>query len=213
MKYCPVITTCLIVAVTSPATAEPLLFVHVEANKEVIAPGDSVDWHIWAELVNPEREVMTVLSAIDLSIFFEDQDDIVLSNYQLTSSFQSNFGFHNGNRDTNNSITGIYGYNHIAPLNNPGGPDRSNPISLYTFTMTQDGTLGTSGYQPIIRFDEQPIGYFFEEPFHVPIRYTPNFSGGDVRYVIEYDTVYLVPAPATALLALTAIAPLRRRSR
>lgn len=200
----------LAAALAVPAAAEPHLVLRLIADEQVIAPGDSVNWQIWAELFEPEQNIFATVAALDFSLTFGGHPSLSIVANEFAPAFDSPLlGPADDGTVVGDSITGASGFQALPPLTNPGGPDSSNPLFIYSFIMVHNGDGGGEMYSPIMSISLMTGAY--DAPFPIPFDYT-DAGGPGVPFTIIADTVYNVPAPATALALLGLIAT-RRRSR
>lgn len=208
MKY-PTFALATIISATS-AAAEPHLNLYITADEHVIAPGDSINWQIWAELIDPQDEIAVVVEHIAFELTILGEPTISITNNAFTPAFARDFWDFDSGDVVGNTISGAFGYNpsdEIIP--GSGAPDSSNPIEIYNFTMTHDGSFGTGTFTPLILLSSLS-GAYATDPFPTSFDYS---DVGTHPVYIHNDTVILVPTPATSLIAMTAIVALRRRSR
>lgn len=199
--------------IAAPAAAEPHLVLRLIADEHVIQPGESVHWQLWAELYEPQDEILATVSDIAFSLTFGGVPSLSITDNEFTPAFDSVFfGPANDGTVINDTITSASGMNTLPPLQNPGGPDSSNPLLIYSFTMVHDGFGGGEMYTPDLSIEGQMTGAYVGNAFPITFFYT-RIDGAMVQYTIEADTVYNIPAPATGTLALLSLAAIRRRSR
>ena len=115
-------------------------------------------------------------------------------------------------------IHGAAGTNALPPTNNPGGPDSSNPLVIYTLdTLITDDTPRSIAAYPTIhgQFTGAYEGSTFPDVFAYQ---NPDGSPGTVPFelpnLLNYPTLTIVPipTPATAsLFGLALCAGIRRR--
>lgn len=209
MKY-PAFALVTIISATS-AAAEPHLNLYITADEHVIAPGDSVNWQIWAELIEPEQPVLATVVNFSFSLTFGGVSSLNITDNNFSTAFDSTFvGPADDGTVIGDAIFGAEGVNMIPPLNNPGGPDSSNPLFIYSFTMIHNGDGGGEMYTPELSITSMSGAY--DTPVPIEFAYT-NGTGPGVSFNVVADTVYNVPPPATGALALISLAAIRRRSR
>ncbi len=206
-------TLILGLALASTAGAQDThLVVHVKADRAVALLGESVRWEIWAELFNPTGVISATVSDMAFSLDFGGQPELSISDNAWNPAFNSVFfGPANPGTVSDDRIDGASGTNTLPPLNNPGGPDSSNPLFCYGFTMNHDASFSNQ-YTPSLTIHGQFSGAYVGSPFHQVFFYQ-SASGGTVPFRVVYDTISYIPAPATGTLALLSLAAIRRRSR
>jgi len=213
MKYQSIAFTAAL-CISAPAAAEPHLVLRLIADEHVIAPGDSVHWQLWAELIEPESEIVATVVDISFSLTFGGDQSISITENDFSSAFDSLiFGPADDGIVDGDTISGAFGVNVIPPINDPGGPDSSNPLFIYGFTMVHDGSIGEGIYQPELTIESQLTGAYASLPFPDYFFYRHRDGTSDVPFVVIADTVYNIPTPATGTLALLGLSALRRRSR
>ncbi len=200
---------------TARAAAEPHLVLRLNADRTVIAPGESVHWELWAELYEPAEEIAATVSDISFNLTFGGVHSLSITDNHFAPAFYNVIldDYANDGIVSGDTITGAQGFNTaFIPLMNPGGADSSNPVFIYGFTMVHDGFGGGEYYTPSIDI-MHAIGEYVGFPFAAPFDYLGIDGVLDVPYSVEADTVYNVPSPATGALALISLAAIRRRSR
>lgn len=208
MKY-PTFALATIISATS-AAAEPHLNLYITADEHVIAPGDSVNWQIWAELIEPQDEIAVVVETITFDLSFVGLDGLQITDHAFTPSFSDSLLLSNPGIASGDTITGAGGSNPALDiLWGTGGPDDSNPIIIYNFTTVYNGSFGTGTFTPLILLSSLS-GAYAADPIPTSFDYS---DVGTPPVYIHNDTVILAPTPATSLIAITAIVALRRRSR
>lgn len=150
---------------------------------------------IFARLFNPTGEVQAVIA--DLGFRVEGWD---LSDFIYNPAFDSDF-FGPASVDITSSEITFRGGNTLPPLNDPGGPDSSNPLPIAEF------------YGSIWSFslEGQVNGAYVGTPFANV--YTLQYAAGgpgDMPYEIRYCNF---PSPGTASLLGIAVAFAARRRR
>ncbi|MFI4894674.1 MAG: hypothetical protein ACIAQ0_14770 [Phycisphaerales bacterium JB058] len=213
MKHYTLALTLVAACMTAPAAAEPHLVLRLTADRTVIAPGESVHWELWAELLEPELEIGAVISEIGFSLSFGGNPSLGIDNNDFAPAFDSLLlGPADDGTVIGDSIYDAHGGNIVPPLSNPGGPDSSNPLFIYSFTTVHNGDGGGEMYTPEIEFYFLN-GAYVNTPFYTSFWYLDLNGNSDVPFSVEADTVYNVPSPATGVLALISLAANRRRSR
>lgn len=210
----PLAPLVLAAAFAAPAAAEPHLIVRLIADEHVIAPGDSVHWQVWAELFDPADEIAATVDEIEFNLTFGGVPSLSITNNHFAPAFYNLIldDYADDGAVSGDTITGARGLNStFIPLANPGGADASNPVFIYSFTMVHDGNGGGELYTPSIDILFM-TGAYPGTPFPTTINYLGLGGATDVPFSVEADTVYNVPAPATAL-ALVGLIATRRRSR
>ncbi|HED54300.1 MAG TPA: hypothetical protein ENJ00_08880 [Phycisphaerales bacterium] len=202
-----------VVAAGTASAQQTSLNIHIQAVDTILAPGDSTDFHIWVELLDPTGTVLAAVSNISFDLTFGGSP-LTISNNDFSPSFDSVFfGPAIDGVVTGDSIIGAQGTNTLPPLNNPSGVDSSNPLSIYSFSVdTTNSSFGA--YTPSMTINNQFDGAYTGSPFPDVFFYQlADGSPGSVPFNIIADTIFVVPAPATGMLALMGLAILRRRSR
>jgi hypothetical protein len=210
MKHYTLALTLVAACMTAPAAAEPHLNLYITADEHVIVPGDSVNWQIWAELIDPQDEIAVVVETITFNLSFVGLDGLQITDHAFTPSFSDSLLLSNPGIASGDTITGAGGSNPALDiLWGTGGPDDSNPIIIYNFTTVYNGSFGTGTFTPLI-FLSSLSGAYATDPFPTSFDYS---DVGTHPVYIHNDTVILAPTPATSLIAIPAIVALRRRSR
>ena len=211
MKY-PTFALATIISATS-AAAEPHLVLRLIADEHTIQPGESVHWQLWAELYEPQDEILATVSNIAFSLTFGGVPSLSITDNDFSTAFDSTFfGPADDGTVSFDTISNASGINALPPLQNPGGPDSSNPLLIYSFTMVHNGDGGGEMYTPELSIEGQMTGAYIGNAFPDEFYYT-RIDGRMVQYSIEADTVYNIPAPATGAFALLGLTAFRRRSR
>ena len=151
-------------------------------------------WDVTAELHNPTDTIRAVIS--DLSFTLTGQD---LANFAYNPAFDSTF-FGPATVTATSTQIDFSGTNTLPPLNNPSGPDSSNPLSLVSFTGTPFD----------LQINGQLSGAYVNSPFDNVFFYQlANGDPGTVPFNIRYGCL---PAPGSlALLGFGGLATTRRR--
>lgn len=206
------------------ANAQTELLISISPDVAQASLGDTVTWTFTAQLLNPDptKTLLATVSDINFSVDHSGntgpETGLQIVSNSFNPAFDSVFfGPANDGTISGTSILGASGSNTLPPLNNPGGPDSSNPLVIYTYqTLITDGTPRTVSAFPTIH------GHFtgaYEGPPFADIFFYQNANGspGTVPFnlppVLFYPTLTIVvPAPASATaLALGAFTAVRRR--
>ncbi len=210
-----------LIALAGSATAQTELLLWVQPSTDSATVGDVVTWTLYAELVNlpPGLTILATVSDIGFDLSFGTESDIVISNNMFAPAFDSTFfGPADDGQVVGTEILGAMGANTLPPLNNPGGPDSSNPLVIYTLdTLITDDTPRSIAAYPTIH--GQFSGAYEGTPFPYVFFYqNPNGTPGTVPFgllpLFAYPRLDIVPIPAPASVApigLGAIAGVRRR--
>ena len=198
-----------LICAASTTVAQTELVIHVDADRQVVQPGESVNYTIWAELLEPEHEVLAVIQYFGFNLEFGNTDLNITDN-EFQSTFDNDFFGPADDGDViGDSIVEALGINEIPPLNNPDGPDSSNPLQIYSFSVTVPSDTGFGSYTPMLSLWGEVTGAYVGWPFPIIITYQSVFS--DVPYRVEADTIY-VPTPAVSLaLVCTGLIAARRK--
>ncbi len=200
--------------IAAPAAAEPHLVLRLIADEHVIQPGESVHWQLWAELFEPDGEILATVAEIDFSLTFGGIPSLSIADNNFAPAFDSTFfGPADDGIVSGDSIANAIGTNTLPPLNNPGGPDSSNPLLIYSFTMVHDGFGGGEKYTPQLTINGVFTGAYVGSPFPTIFFYQLSSVPFPVPvpFSVQADTVYNIPTPATGTLALLSLTALRRR--
>ena len=215
MKIRTLVLAAAAVNITAAAVAEPNLVLHLVPDEHVIEVGGSVDWHLWAELNEPAGNILAAVSEISFSLDFGFGSDqvITLSNNAFQPAFDSTFfGPADDGTVINDTIVGASGINALPPLNNTCGPDSSNPLLIYSFTMTHIPFSGEGIFTPQLTIQGQMTGAYTGTPIPDDFFYQRADGTSEVPFSIEIGTV-IIPAPTSGAVALIGLALIRRRSR
>ncbi|MFI4871567.1 MAG: hypothetical protein ACIARQ_07120 [Phycisphaerales bacterium JB061] len=195
------------------AAAQTELLLSIRADEDVVVLGGSVNYTISAELLNPTGPILATIVDFGFDLTF-GSPNLTITNNEFTSSFDSDFfGPADDGTVTGDTILDAHGQNGIPPFNSSGGPDSSNPIEIYNFTLTQT-TPDTALYFPTFVLNGQISGSYENSPLPIVFYYQDaNGNPGSVPVRVVADSVVFVPAPASglALLGLGTIATRRRR--
>ena len=89
MKY-PTFALATIISATS-AAAEPHLVLRLIADEHIIQPGESVHWQLWAELYEPQDEILATVSNIAFSLTFGGVPSLSITDNDFSTAFDSTF--------------------------------------------------------------------------------------------------------------------------
>lgn len=208
-----------LVVCAGSVSAQTELLIASYPDRATAGLGDTVTWTIVAELLNPDptKTIHATVSDISFDLSHRGDTGIQIVNNSFQPAFDSDFfGPANPGVVSGDSIVGAAGSNTISPLNNPGGPDSSNPISIYTYQ-----TIITDDSPRQVIADIGIIGQFggaYEgAPFPEVFQYQDALGNpGDIPFVfpvlLNYPHVQIVPAPMSAsLLVLAGAGAVRRR--
>lgn len=212
------------VAASTAAHAQTELEFRFEQNVYIVEPGDTITVTLMAELLNPTDTVLATVADMGFNLTFGGTD-LTIENNEFAPAFDSDFfGPANDGVVSGDSIIGALGGNTLPPLNNAGGPDSSNPLTIYSF----DVVIPLNPLQSSYRMEEsdfelagQVTGAYAGTPFPTILTYQDaQGNPGDTPYrfndFLPLDDILhisVVPAPASsvALLGLGALAARRRR--
>ena len=157
-------------------------------------PGHGV---IYAQLDNPLAPIRAIIG--------DDLDFTMIgagiSNFSYNPAFDSTF-FGPATVTVSPNQIDFHGSNTLPPLNNPGGPDSSNPLHIATFDATLIWDFQVNG-QLKGEYVTFPGGDYFYQ--------NANGTPGTVPYYVHIDPSW-VPSPGAAcLLGFSGIAAMRRR--
>ncbi|GAB5496289.1 MAG: hypothetical protein Phyf2KO_13690 [Phycisphaerales bacterium] len=204
------------VAASSAAHAQTSLQFSFDVSQSVAAPGDTVTFTLMAELINPTGTVLAAVADMGFNLSMSG-DDLTIQNNEFSPAFDSDFfGPANDGVVAGDSIIGALGGNTLPPLNNAGGPDSSNPLTIYSFDVVVPANPAQSGY--IIDSFElvgQITGAYTGVPFPTILTYQDaQGNPGDTPYSLNGIFGFqIIPAPSSglALLGLGAMTARRRR--
>ena len=168
---------------------------------DFVAGGDAL-YSIDAMLLNPTSTIRTIISDLDFTIDWTDMRD-----FQYNPAFDSAF-FGPASVSVTPTQINFSGTNTLPPLNNPGGPDGSNPLHIATFVG--DDFSFVPFIVPQLTINGQLSGAYVGTPFDNVFFYQ-NADGtpGTVAFTAYFD---YIPAPATlAMIPLAGAVGLRRR--
>lgn len=201
--------------------AQTSLLLSVFPSTETATLGDVVTWTFVATLQDPDPNKTLLAAVVDIhfDLSFGAETDIVISNNSFSPAFDSVFlGPADDGDIVGTEIHGASGTNALPPTNNPGGPDSSNPLVIYTLdTLITDDTPRSIAAYPTIhgQFTGAYEGSTFPDVFAYQ---NPDGSPGTVPFelpnLLNYPTLTIVPipTPATAsLFGLALCAGIRRR--
>lgn len=150
-------------------------------------------YDLTAQLLNPTDTIRAIIS--DLSFTLHGTD---LANFTYNPAFDSTF-FGPATVSVTPTQIDFSGTNTLPPLNNPGGPDGSNPLYIASFDTTGINSFTING-----QFSGAYVGAPFDNVFFYQ---NADGSPGSVPF-----SVCIIPAPASAmLLGFAGIAAMRRR--
>lgn len=205
--------------------AQTNLLIYITPDRTEAAVGDTVTWTFIAELRNPDPNKTILATVFDIGFDIAHSGNLgpeiglQISGNSFNPAFDSVFfGPADPGDISGTSILGALGINTVPPLNNPGGPDSSNPLVIYTYdTLITDGTPRTVSAFPTI--NGQFNGAYVGPPFADLIFYQ-NADGtpGNVPFglpdILNYPTLTIVvPSPASASLLGFGTLMLARRRR
>ena len=165
---------------------------YLEIVIEEVSPGFGV---ITAQLFEPAGVIRAVISDLAFTMHGEG-----FLNFSYNSAFDSTFF---GPATVSVTPTEIYfsGTNTLPPLNNPGGPDSSNPLHIASFNATDVTSFTVNG---------QCTGAYVGSPFDIVFFYQ-HAGGSPVPFSIEIRG-WDIPAPATvAAFGFAGFTAMRRR--
>jgi len=202
-------------AVSSAQAQQAHLVVHVDPEESTVFVGDTVHYHIWAELLNPTETVLAVVSNISFDFGFDwfATTPLVIFDNSFEPAFDSDFfGPAIDGVVAGSTIIGARGTNTLPPLNNAGGIDSSNPLEIYSFSV--DTSASTQNvYFPTLNINSQFDGAYTGSPYPDVFFYQfSDGSPGSMPFSILANPLFVsVPAPATGMLGLLGLAAIRRR--
>ncbi len=204
------------VAASTAAHAQTELQFSFDVSQAIAAPGDIVTFTLMAELVNPTGTILATVADMGFNLSMSG-DDLTIQNNEFAPAFDSDFfGPANDGVVSGDSIIGALGGNTLPPLNNAGGPDSSNPLTIYSFDVVVPANPAQSDYV-IDNFElvGQITGAYAGVPFPTILTYQDaQGNPGDTPYsVVGIAGFSIIPAPSSgfALLGLGALAARRRR--
>ena len=168
---------------------------------EFVDGGDAL-YSIEATLQNPTSSIRAIISDLAFTIDWTD-----LRDFQYNPAFDSTF-FGPASVSVTPTQINFSGTNTLPPLNNPGGPDGSNPLQIATFVG--DDFSFVPFITPQLTINGQLSGAYVSSPFDDVFFYqNADGSPGTVPFRAYFD---YIPAPASAaLLGFAGIAVMRRR--
>lgn len=160
-----------------------------------IVEGPAGSWTASAVLNAPTGTIRAVISDLAFTM-----NGAGIANFSYNSAFDSTF-FGAATVTASATQVNFSGTNTLPPLNNPGGPDSSNPLSIATFNASSVSSFTVNG---------QMTGAYVAAPFDNVFFYqNANGTAGTVPFSVN---IVPVPAPASAaLLGLGGLAAIRRR--
>ena len=211
------------VAASSAAHAQTELVFDFQQSASQAAPGESVTITLVAELMNPTGTVLAAVADMGFNLSFGGTD-LIIENNEFEPSFDSDFfGPANDGVVSGDSIIGALGGNTLPPLNNAGGPDSSNPLTIYSFDVVIPMNPQQSSYDlPLSGFElaGQVTGAYTGVPFPTILTYQDaQGNPGDTAYSVNHLlngsilSIGVIPAPSSglALFGLGAMTARRRR--
>jgi len=197
-----------LLALAGSASAQTELLVYVAPDRATAVLGETVTWTVMAELLNPDpnKTILAVVSDFGFDLSFGSETGIDISNNWFRPAFVSDFfGPPDPGDVVGNQIIDALGVNVLPPLNNPGGPDSSNPLAIYSFdTLITDGT--PREVSAFVTLNGQISGAYTGSPFPDVFFYqNADGSPGTVPFrgpnLLEMPFLEIViPAPASASL-------------
>lgn len=156
---------------------------------------DGIRYHLGAQLLNPEGPVLAVIA--DIGFTFTGND---FANVEYNPAFDSEF-FGDADLTVTGTSIDFVGGNTLPPLNNPGGPDSSNPLHIMSFDAVSVHTFTLVG---------QVTGAYEGSLFPSILTYqNADGTAGDTPYSFPF---FCVPAPGVApVVAFVGFAAARRR--
>ncbi|HED53129.1 MAG TPA: hypothetical protein ENJ00_02880 [Phycisphaerales bacterium] len=200
MKIC----TCVVVASLAGSVQAQSLAISITPDITVAGIGDTVTWTIRAELLNPlQGEVIrAVVSDFGFDLDHGGDTDLSILNNEFQPAFDSTFfGPAADGVVSGDSIIGAVGVNTLPPLNNPSGPDDSNPLLIYTYQTTVTGGNARI-IEPSLTLVGQISGAYIGTPFDQVFFYQlADGSPGTVPFSIDPGQVAVVPGPGVLMIA------------
>jgi len=205
----------VLVSLAGSASAQSLA-ISISPDITMAAQGDTVTWTIRAELLNPlQGEVIrAVVSDFGFDLDHGGDTGLTIGSNEFQPAFDSTFfGPAVDGVVSGDSIIGAVGVNTLPPLNNPSGPDDSNPLLIYTYqTTVMDSTARV--IEPNLTLVGQISGAYVSAPFDNVFFYQlADGSPGTVPFSIDAGQVFVVPAPGVLSLAGFGCLALVRRHR
>ncbi|GAB5496288.1 MAG: hypothetical protein Phyf2KO_13680 [Phycisphaerales bacterium] len=212
------------VAASSAAHAQTSLEFRFEQNVYSALPGETVSVTLMAELLNPTGTVLAAVADMGFNLTFGGTD-LTIENNEFAPAFDSDFfGPANDGVVSGDSIIGALGGNTLPPLNNAGGPDSSNPLTIYSFDVVIPSNPQQSTYYMVesgFELAGQVTGAYAGTPFPTILTYqdaqgNPGNTPYSFNDFLPLDIILIidvVPAPSSsaALIGFAAIAARRRR--
>ncbi|RNC82305.1 MAG: hypothetical protein ED559_11135 [Phycisphaera sp.] len=206
------------VAASTAAHAQTELSIYFDVSQAVAAPGDIVTYTIMAELLNPTGTVLATVADIGFNLSMSG-DDLTIQNNDFSPAFDSDFfGPANDGVVSGDAIIGALGGNTLPPLNNAGGPDSSNPLTIYSFDVVVPANPAQASYRlEVFELVGQVTGAYTGVPFPIILTYQDaQGNPGDTSVSFQnsiFTEFQIIPAPSSglALLGLGALAARRRR--
>lgn len=154
------------------------------------------EWLLWAELENPTGNVLATVSDLGFTLAGSN-----ISNFEYNSAFDSTF-FGDADVSVTSDRVDFRGGNTLPPLNNPGGPDSSNPLEIATFRADVIDSFDLVG---------QVTGAYVSSPFpEIIIFQNADGSPGETPWC--YFSL-CTPTPGTAVMLGIASSFAARRRR
>ncbi len=209
-----------VVLCTGSAFAQTRLVIASYPDRNTAGLGDVVTWSVVAELLDPDptKTILATVSGVGFDIGHQGDSGIQVFNNSFQPAFDNQFtGPADDGVVVGSSIVGAEGENRLPPLNNNGGPDRSNPLLVYTYQIliTEDTPRTLFGELTI---NGQFTGAYSGSPFPEILWYqNSDGSPGDTPYgyppLLHMPFLTIVPAPMSASLLVLAGAGAARRRR
>lgn len=151
-------------------------------------------WEATAELLNPQTTVLATISDFGFRMTATN-----IGNFTYNPAFDSDF-FGPATVDITGNTVEFVGGNILPPLNNAGGPDSNNPLTLFQIEADQVFSFELVG---------QVTGAYTGVPFPEILTYQDaQGNAGNTPYRISI----FPPAPGSAsLLAFAGVVAVRRR--
>lgn len=173
-----------------------------QSQEEMVVSVDEVSpgsWELSAELLNPGDPLEVAVASLKFHL-----EGSGIAEFDYNPAFDSEF-FGPAVVNVTDSTIDFFGINTPGPLQNPDGPDMSNPLFIARFDALTVESFTIQGY-----FDgaSQPApGSQFPQ---IILYQNINGSPGDVPYRIEINPI---PAPASGGVLLAASCMVARRRR